>query len=70
MSKTIVDLAIADDNFSTLVAAVTAAGLVDALNGDGPLTCVGKFTPISNIAPPPCPLTLYSLKFRPISLPP
>jgi len=39
VSKNIVDIAVADaDNFSTLVAAVTAAGLVDALSGEGPLT--------------------------------
>ena len=36
---TIVEIAVADpDNFSTLVAAVTAAGLVDTLNGTGPFT--------------------------------
>jgi len=34
----IVDIAAADDQFSTLVAAVTAAGLVDTLKGDGPFT--------------------------------
>ena len=37
-SDTIVDLAVGADNFKTLVAAVQAAGLVDALAGDGPLT--------------------------------
>ncbi len=35
---TIVDIAVANPDFSTLVAAVTAAGLVDALSGDGPFT--------------------------------
>ena len=35
---TIVDIAVADGRFTTLVAAVQAAGLVDALSGDGPLT--------------------------------
>ena len=35
---TIVDIAVGDENFSTLVAAVTAAGLVDELNGEGPWT--------------------------------
>ncbi|MBK9124660.1 MAG: fasciclin domain-containing protein [Chloroflexi bacterium] len=35
---TIVDIAVADGRFTTLVAAVQAAGLVDALNGEGPLT--------------------------------
>jgi uncharacterized surface protein with fasciclin (FAS1) repeats len=37
--STIVDIALADpDNFSTLVAALTAADLVDTLNGTGPFT--------------------------------
>jgi len=35
---TIVDIAAGNDQFSTLVAAVKAAGLVDTLNGDGPFT--------------------------------
>lgn len=35
---TIVDAAVATPALSTLVTAVTAAGLVDALNGEGPLT--------------------------------
>ena len=35
---TIVDVAVGNDNFETLVAAVQAAGLVDALSGDGPFT--------------------------------
>lgn len=34
----IVDIAASDDRFSTLVAAVAAAGLVDTLKGDGPFT--------------------------------
>jgi len=34
----IVDLAIADGRFTTLVAAVQAAGLVDTLKGEGPFT--------------------------------
>jgi len=34
----IVDTAVADGRFTTLVAAVEAAGLVDALKGEGPLT--------------------------------
>ena len=34
----IVDTAVAAGSFNTLVAAVTAAGLVDALKGDGPFT--------------------------------
>ena len=35
---TVVDIAVGNDDFSTLVAALTAAGLVDALSGDGPFT--------------------------------
>ena len=34
----IVDIAVADGRFTTLVAAVTAAGLVDTLKSDGPFT--------------------------------
>ena len=36
--KDIVDTAAAADDFKTLVAAVTAAGLVETLKGDGPFT--------------------------------
>ena len=36
--KDIVDTAVSAGKFETLVAAVKAAGLVDALKGDGPLT--------------------------------
>jgi transforming growth factor-beta-induced protein len=36
--KTIVDIAAGDERFTTLVAAVKAAGLVDTLNGKGPFT--------------------------------
>ena len=35
---TIVDIAIGNPDFSTLVAAVTAAGLVETLSGEGPFT--------------------------------
>jgi uncharacterized surface protein with fasciclin (FAS1) repeats len=35
---TIVDIAVADGNFTTLVAAVTAAGLAETLSGEGPFT--------------------------------
>lgn len=38
VTSNIVDIAAANEDFSTLVAAVTAAGLGDALSGDGPLT--------------------------------
>ncbi len=37
-AQTIVDIAVGNDDFSTLVTAVTAAGLVDVLSGDGPFT--------------------------------
>lgn len=36
--KNIVETAVAAGNFTTLVAAVKAAGLVDALSGEGPFT--------------------------------
>jgi uncharacterized surface protein with fasciclin (FAS1) repeats len=35
---TVVDIAVSDENFSTLVAAVTEAGLVETLQGEGPFT--------------------------------
>lgn len=38
ISNDIVDIGMASDEHATLVEAVTAAGLVDALKGDGPLT--------------------------------
>ncbi len=37
-AQTIVDIAVGNDDFSTLVTAVTAAGLVDVLSGEGPFT--------------------------------
>ena len=37
-SNTIVDVAVSNDDFETLVAAVTAADLVGALQGEGPFT--------------------------------
>jgi len=37
-SQTIVDVAVSDENFSTLVTAVTQADLADALSGEGPFT--------------------------------
>ena len=36
--KTIVDVAVGNEDFSTLVAALSAADLVSALQGDGPFT--------------------------------
>ncbi len=38
VQKTIVDVAIGNEDFSTLVAALKAADLVSALQGDGPFT--------------------------------
>ncbi|MDH3322182.1 MAG: fasciclin domain-containing protein [Flavobacteriaceae bacterium] len=43
-TPTIVGVAAANENFSTLVAALKAADLVDALNGDGPFTV---FAPVN-----------------------
>jgi transforming growth factor-beta-induced protein len=37
-AQTIVEIAVADERFSTLVAAVTAAELVETLSGEGPFT--------------------------------
>ncbi len=37
-ARTIVDIATSDDNFTTLVGALQAAGLVDTLKGNGPFT--------------------------------
>jgi uncharacterized surface protein with fasciclin (FAS1) repeats len=38
MSETIVDVAVADGRFTTLVTAVTEAGLAETLSGEGPFT--------------------------------
>jgi transforming growth factor-beta-induced protein len=38
MEKTVVDIAVEDGRFTTLVTAVQAAGLVETLNGEGPFT--------------------------------
>ncbi len=38
LPPTVVDIALANDNFTTLVEAVIKAGLVDALNSEGPFT--------------------------------
>ena len=43
--KTIVAVAASNENFTTLVAAVKAAGLVDVLNSDGPFTV---FAPVND----------------------
>ncbi|MEJ2292572.1 MAG: fasciclin domain-containing protein, partial [Deinococcales bacterium] len=37
-ARTIVDVAVSNPDFSTLVTAVTEAGLVDTLNSEGPFT--------------------------------
>ena len=44
-ANTIVEIAAGDDRFSTLVAAVQAAGLQDALQGPGPFTV---FAPVND----------------------
>jgi len=45
MPPTVVDLAISNTDFSTLVEAVSKAGLVETLNGTGPFTV---FAPVNN----------------------
>jgi uncharacterized surface protein with fasciclin (FAS1) repeats len=40
-ATSIVDVASENDDFSTLVAALTAAGLVDTIAGEGPFTVFG-----------------------------
>ena len=42
ISNNIVDVAAGNEDFSTLVAALSAAGLVDALSGEGPFTVFGN----------------------------
>merc|ERR1711981_1298959 len=37
-SKDIIDTAVSNGNFKTLAAALTAAGLIDTLKGEGPFT--------------------------------
>jgi uncharacterized surface protein with fasciclin (FAS1) repeats len=44
-AQTIVDIAAGDERFSTLVAAVTAAGLAETLSGPGPFTV---FAPVND----------------------
>jgi uncharacterized surface protein with fasciclin (FAS1) repeats len=43
LTNNIVDIAAGNDAFSTLVAAVTAAGLADDLSGEGPFTVFGEY---------------------------
>ena len=45
MAENIVEIAAGDERFSTLVAAVTAAGLADTLSGPGPFTV---FAPLND----------------------
>lgn len=56
--KTIVDVAVGNDDFSTLVAALKAADLVGALQGDGPFTV---FAPTNDAFAKLDPKTLNSL---------
>ncbi|WP_324028363.1 fasciclin domain-containing protein [Maribacter sp. BPC-D8] len=44
-SETIVDVAVGNENFTTLVAAVTAADLVETLSSEGPFTV---FAPVNS----------------------
>ena len=46
---TIVDIALGNPDFSTLVAAVSAAGLVESLSSDGPLTVFGTYYDVGEI---------------------
>ena len=43
VSSNIIGIVVGNDAFSTLVTAVTNAGLLDALSGEGPLTVFGKY---------------------------
>merc|ERR1712176_933469 len=51
VSNNIVDLAAANDNLSTLVSAVVAADLADALSGEGPLTVFAPTNDAFNALP-------------------
>lgn len=51
-TQDIVDTAVANGSFTTLVQAVTAAGLVDTLKGDGPLTVFAPTDGAFNKLPP------------------
>lgn len=57
-AQTVVDAAVSNENFSTLVAALTAADLVTALQGDGPFTV---FAPTNDAFAKLDPATLKSL---------
>ena len=51
-AKTIVEIAAGDDRFTTLVAAVTAAGLAETLSGPGPFTVYAPVTDAFAALPP------------------
>jgi uncharacterized surface protein with fasciclin (FAS1) repeats len=57
-AQTVVDAAVSNENFRTLVAALTAADLVTALQGDGPFTV---FAPTNDAFAKLDPATLNSL---------
>ena len=43
VTSNIVEIGMANDDFTTLIKAVEAAGLVETLTGDGPFTLFGKY---------------------------
>eukprot|EP00585_Thalassiosira_rotula_P013432 CAMPEP_0196130544 /NCGR_PEP_ID=MMETSP0910-20130528/879_1 /TAXON_ID=49265 /ORGANISM="Thalassiosira rotula, Strain GSO102" /LENGTH=343 /DNA_ID=CAMNT_0041389877 /DNA_START=66 /DNA_END=1097 /DNA_ORIENTATION=+ len=51
VTSTIIDIGVASDDFSTLVAAVTAADLVQVLSGDGPFTLFAPTNDAFNALP-------------------
>jgi uncharacterized surface protein with fasciclin (FAS1) repeats len=61
----IVDIAVSNDNFTTLVAAVQAAGLVDALKSPGPFTV---FAPVDAAFAALPPGTVHTLVQNPPQL--
>jgi len=61
----IVDTAVAAGSFKTLVAAVTAAGLVDTLKGTGPFTVFAPSDDASPSCRPARSTTWSSRKTRP-----
>jgi uncharacterized surface protein with fasciclin (FAS1) repeats len=57
----IVDIAASNGSFNTLVAAVTAAGLVDTLKGDGPFTVFAPAGTVESLLLPENKDTLVSI---------